>query len=80
MNINLEILIALCAVLLTVVGQALYIAYKIGKFEEKLNVIEKKQDKYNNVIERTYHIESRLDVQDTEIKVANARIRDLEEQ
>ena len=42
----------LMGILLTVVIQALYIAYKIGKFEEKLNTIEKKQDKHNNIIER----------------------------
>jgi len=47
----------LAGILLTVVIQALYIAYKIGKFEEKLNTIEKKQDKHNNIIERVYHLE-----------------------
>lgn len=47
----------LMGILLTVVIQALYIAYKIGKFEEKLNTIEKKQDKHNNIIERVYHLE-----------------------
>ncbi len=60
MNANydlLGILIALAGILLTVIGQALYIAYKMGKFEEKLNTLEKKQDKHNNVIERTVKCE-----------------------
>ena len=31
----------LLEILLTVVGQGLYVAFKLGKFEEKLNVLEK---------------------------------------
>jgi peptidoglycan hydrolase CwlO-like protein len=56
MNTNTEfwgILIALAGILITIIGQALYIAFKMGRFEEKLNNLEKKQDKHNNVIERT---------------------------
>ena len=44
----------LLGILITVIVQALYIAFKIGKFEEKLTNLEKKQDKYNNLIERTF--------------------------
>ena len=44
----------LLGILLAVVGQGLYIAFKLGKFEEKLNVLEKKQEKHNNLIERTF--------------------------
>ena len=47
----------LAGILITVVIQALYIAFKIGKFEEKLNAIEKKQDKHNNLIERMVRVE-----------------------
>lgn len=47
----------LLAILVTVVLQALYIAFKIGKFEEKLNTLEKKQDKHNNLIERMVRVE-----------------------
>lgn len=47
----------LAGILITVVIQALYIAFKIGKFEEKLIVIEKKQDKHNNLIERMVRVE-----------------------
>lgn len=48
----------LAGILITVVIQALYIAFKIGKFEEKLIDIEKKQDKHNNLIERMVKVES----------------------
>lgn len=74
MNVNYELI----GIFITVIIQGLYVAYKMGKFEEKLIEIEKKQDKHNQVIERTYKLESRADVQDTEINVANQRIKDLE--
>lgn len=47
----------LAGILITVVIQALYIAFKIGKFEEKLTAIEKKQDKHNDLIERMVRVE-----------------------
>ena len=46
----------------------------------RLKELEKKVDKHNTVIDRTYKVESRLDVIDEEIKVANHRISDLEEE
>ncbi len=45
----------------------------------RLKELEKKVDKHNTVIERTYKVEERLSVVDEEIKVANHRISDLEE-
>ena len=45
----------------------------------RLKELEKKVDRHNTVIDRTYKVESRLDVIDEEIKVANHRISDLEE-
>ena len=49
--------IELAGILLTVVVQALYIAYKIGKFEQKLETLDKKQDKHNSLIERMVRVE-----------------------
>lgn len=72
-------MVAIAGLFLTVIGQGLYLAYKLGKFEEKLISIEKKQDKHNSVVERTYLLESRTDVQEEQIKVINHRIEDLEE-
>ena len=45
----------------------------------RIKQLEKKVDKHNTVIDRTYKVESRLDVIDEEIKVANHRTNDLEE-
>ena len=47
--------------------------------QEKLKyILEAKQDKHNNAIERLYVVEKRLDVQEEKLKVANNRIADLE--
>jgi len=62
----------LAGILLTVVIQALYIAYKIGKFEEKLENIEQKQDKHNNLVERMVRVEDST-------KSAHKRIDDIKE-
>ena len=48
------------------------IAYRLEQLENKVN-------KHNNVIERTYELEKRCDLQDEKMKVANHRIEDLEE-
>ena len=67
MQINFELL----GILLAVVGQGLYLAFKVGKFEEKLNTLEKKQDLHNNLIERMVRVEDSG-------KSAHKRIDDLQ--
>ncbi len=47
----------LIGILITIIFQGLYIAFKIGHFEEKLINLEKKQDKHNSIIERVFHLE-----------------------
>ena len=44
----------------------------------RIEQLEKKVEKHNNVIERVYKLEQQNAVQDEEIKVANHRISDLE--
>ncbi len=68
----------LLGILLTVVIQGLYVAYKIGRFEEKLTTLEKKQDKHNNLIEKVYRHENDILVLKEKLKVENHRIDDLE--
>jgi len=41
--------------------------------------LEKKVDKHNRIIERTYKLEEEIKVHEEKIKVANHRIGDLEE-
>lgn len=47
------------------------IAYRLEELEKKVN-------KHNQVIERTYELEKHTEVIDEQIKVANHRIGDLE--
>ena len=44
----------------------------------RIEQLEKKVDKHNNLVERTYELEKRTDVQEEKIRVANHRIDDLE--
>ena len=44
----------------------------------RLEQLESKVDKHNNVIERVYELEKNSDVMQEQIKVANHRIEDLE--
>ena len=46
--------------------------------EYRISELEKKVDKQNSLIERTYKLEERNSVLEQEIKVANHRIDDLE--
>lgn len=50
----------------------------VALLEYRLLELEKKQDKHNNVIERTFELEKRADVFEEKIKVANHRIDDIE--
>lgn len=44
----------------------------------RIEQLEKKVDKHNNLIERTYELEKDVEVIKNDIKVANHRIDDLE--
>lgn len=65
---NLE----LAGILLTVIIQGLYVAFKLGKFEEKLDNLEEKQEKHNGLIERMVRVEDA-------VKSAHRRIDDIKE-
>ena len=68
--------------LITLAGSALgtfagiFLNTKLSNY--RIEQLEKKVDKHNNLIERTYRIEQHNAVVDEEIKVANHRIDDLE--
>lgn len=45
---------------------------------QRIEQLEKKMDKHNQLIERMYHVEQAVTVLDEKIRVANHRIGDLE--
>lgn len=60
----------LAGILITIIFQGLYVAFKLGKFEEKLTALEKKQDRHNNLIERMVRVED-------SVKSAHKRLDDI---
>lgn len=60
----------LAGILITIIFQGLYVAFKLGKFEEKLVTLEKKQDRHNNLIERMVRVED-------SVKSAHKRLDDI---
>ena len=75
---NMSVIIALAGLLTTVVFQGLYVAYKMGKLEQKLTSLEEKQDKHNHIVEITYCNKQDIAVLKEQMKVENHRIDDLE--
>lgn len=56
MQVSIE-LAGIVGIIITLIAQGFYIAFTMGKFSEKLIELEKKQDKHNNLIERTVRVE-----------------------
>lgn len=74
-----EITVALLGFLGTLAGSLLGILAANKLVNYRLQQLELKVEKHNNVIERVYLLERHEAVVDEEIKVANHRIDDLEE-
>lgn len=52
----------------------------VALIDYRLEQLEKKVDKHNSVVERTYKLEELTALQEEKIKVANHRIEDLEKE
>lgn len=52
---------------------AVLLSYRLEQLEQKVN-------KHNNLIERTYKLEEKCSLYDEKIRVANHRIEDLEKE
>lgn len=57
----ITIAVSLVGVFITTLFNLVCFFYKMGRFEEKLQNLEKKQEKHNNVIERMAKAEDKLD-------------------
>ena len=73
------LVVSIIGIFITVVIEALYFAYKIGGIAKSIEILEEKQDKHNNLIERTYANEREISVLKEQLNVENHRIQDLEE-
>lgn len=72
------IIVAAIAFLGTVAGSYFANRKQSALIAYRLEQLERKVDKHNSVIERTYALEKRADVFEERQKVANNRIKDLE--
>ncbi len=75
---NTEIIIALISLIGTLGGSLGGILVSSKMTNYRIGQLEKKQEKYNNLIERTFKLEERMEVSDEKIKVINHRLEDLE--
>lgn len=69
---------ALAAIVVCVISNHYQNENTRNLLEYRLTQLEKKVDKHNNIVERTYKLERHNEVQDEKIKEANHRIEDLE--
>ena len=74
------IMIAIITGGLAVLSNVIIVVVNNSKTLYRLEQLEKKQDKHNQLIERVYELERVADVHEEKIKVANHRIDDLEKQ
>lgn len=75
---NTEIIIAIISLIGTLGGSLGGILVSSKMTNYRIAQLEKKQEKYNNLIERTFKLEERMEVSDEKIKVINHRLEDLE--
>ena len=75
---NTEIVVALITLAGSAIGTFAGILTSARLTTYRIEQLEKKVDKHNTVIERTYKLEEAQAVMQEQIKVANNRIKDLE--
>lgn len=73
-----ELLSALLALIGTLVGSFSGIMINAKLTNYRLEQLEKKVDKHNSVVERTFRLEERAELHEEKIKVVNHRLEDLE--
>lgn len=73
-----EIVISILSLLGTLGGSlgGVIVSSKLTNY--RIEQLERKQEKYNTLIERTFKLEERAEVTDEKLKVVNHRLNDLE--
>ncbi len=74
-----EIAVALIGLAGSCIGSILGVLASARLTTYRLAQLEKKVDKHNQVVERTFKLEERAAVLEEDVKVANHRIDDLED-
>lgn len=74
-----NIIVAALALVGTLSGAYLANRKSSALIAYRLEELEKRVQAHNNLVERTYHLEEKAEVQEERIRVINHRIDDLEE-
>ena len=75
-----EVITAAISLIGTLVGTLGGIALSSNLTNYRIEQLEKKVEKHNNLISRTYKLEQDFAVMDERVRVANHRIEDLEKE
>jgi len=73
------IVVALIGLAGSAIGSVVGVLASAKLTNYRLEQLEKRVQAHNNLIERTYKLEERTEIQEEKIKVANHRIEDLED-
>lgn len=73
------IIVALIGLAGSAIGSVVGVLASAKLTNYRLEQLEKRVQAHNNLIERTYKLEERTEIQEEKIKVANHRIEDLED-
>ena len=72
------VLVALIGLAGSGIGSFIGIVANTKMTNYRLEQLEKKVEKHNSLIDRTYNLEERITLNEEKIKVANHRLEDLE--
>lgn len=73
-----EVVISILSLLGTLGGSLSGVLVSSKLTNYRIEQLERKQEKYNTLIERTFKLEERAEVTDEKLKVVNHRLNDLE--
>lgn len=74
-----EILVAFIGLGGSAIGSLIGIIANSKLMNYRIQQLEEKVSKHNNLVERTYKLEERMELANEKLRVANHRIDDLEE-
>ncbi len=75
---NENVIVAVLALVGTLAGAYLANRKSSALIAYRLEELEKRVQAHNNLVERTYHLEEKTEIQEEKLRVINHRIEDLE--
>ena len=75
-----EIWVAIITSLCTLLGVVITVRNGNSKTLYRIEQLEQKVNKHNSLIDRMYKVEDRLNVDEEKIKVANNRLKNIEDE